>query len=262
MTVWIDTARRAPTAASAPSPARKDIYEAGDSQDRVSDRLAQGVGYGVRFPRIRQATWESANGWLYAPDDTYMPLFISEYSTSFTLAGSTGQSQMVRDFYARNFTMPDFTIQGQSPNQYYYNRLGEFIRHSQRQNVLTAQPTKLIVTGGGYPVHQRNPRVSQRGRNEGFVALGYIKQIARGAERFEWAPDFTFAFTVAAMLGGLYKESPAKIRQLRSWAEIFKDEQHVWEVDPDYADAVGDGLSAIKPPPLQAIQDFFSHLFG
>jgi hypothetical protein len=208
-------------------------YTPDESIDLVSQRLSPSTGYTVTLPRIRKATWAAVNGWLYAPDGIYMPLFITEYHTSFSLSGTTGQSQMVRDFYPRNFVQPDFVLTGQSPNQHYYNRLGEFIRYFQRKSVTTADPGRLVVPDGGASPVGRNPSVSMRGLNKGFVAEGYVEDIERGGEQGQFAPDWSFEFKVSVMRTGLYHEDHVEIHQLKSWAEIFRDEKHAWETDPD-----------------------------
>ena len=193
--------------------------------DNVSANLPNNQGYMVSLGKIH---YDAANAKLYAGSYA-MDLFIREYRVSFVLQGSTGQAQLQRDFYPRNFQQASFVISGESPNQNYYNLLGEFVHYGQRKAVTTGKPMALEVHTSGTP--------SVRGADQGFLAEGYIDQMERGAAFGEFAPDYDFNFIVSNMLEGLYDEDPVKIRKLKSWAEIMKDlPSNTWVTDPDAKD--------------------------
>lgn len=209
----------------------------GNGADQASSSLPVDQGYLVKFP---DPVYERANAWMSFADQG-VPLWVYEYEVDFTLAGSTGQSQMTRTFFPRNFQQAQFTIRCQTPNQFEYNRTAEFIRYSQRKAISTGDPATLQVNSGGSSTLQDDTgnvvaRLNGlRGRNKGFLADGYVEQIQRGGEFGEFAPEFEFSFVVATMRAGLWTDQPVTIRNLKSWAEILKDNPGDvgYVVDPD-----------------------------
>ena len=225
-------------------------------------------GYAVNWPDPSQA-YAATNAILIAPDGVEMPLLVHEHETSFELAGSMGQSQMVRTFYPRNFVLTHVTVRGQSPNQAEYNRLGEFLRYCQRKNISTGDPSKLFVDDGGSDTFTRKTRGGEkvvstqgnlRGQNKGFIAYGFCASGTRGGQFGQFAPEWEFDFVTARMYTGLYKDSPVTIRQLRSWADILKDmPSDTFVGDPDKAQA--DTASAANEA-IQAIRGAIGDIFG
>ena len=201
----------------------------GNTADTAASSLAIGDGYMLRSPT---PIYAKANGWM-SFDGQGVPLWIYEYETGFTLAGSTAQSQMVRTMFPRNFQQPQYAIRCQAPNQHEYGRVAEFVRYLQRKAISTGRPGLLQVNGGGIPV-----RSGTRGVSKGFMAEGWVEQIERGGQFGEFAPQFEFNFVISRMLSGLYTDTPVTMRQLKSWAEILKDNPGDvgYVLDPDHAD--------------------------
>jgi hypothetical protein len=175
-----------------------------------------------------------------------IPMFVSSTNIDTSLAGSTAQSQLVQDFYPRNFVQPVINVAGWSLDQEDYGTLCEFV-HTCQFNALSAAQlwttsmTQLIVMGrtgitnaqgvtraARVPVGNRTSgravkatfndgsshsetHVNQtiKGDHENIIAKGYIQSMTRSHQQFQYAVYWQFDFVVAQMIEGPFRENVA-----------------------------------------------------
>jgi hypothetical protein len=149
-----------------------------------------------------------------------LDLWVYEVTANFAMAGNTAQSRGRRDFYARNFTQPSFTVKGQAASNYQYNELAEFVRFSHRAAVNYVQrdldfPTIRFELFAGGTDTIRN----HKGSHRRMVLRGLIPKVERGATRFEFAKDYEFNFVVTRSLDGLMTDDAYHALRMQSWME-------------------------------------------
>lgn len=184
--------------------------------------------------------------------------YIEEMSANFSMAGTTGQSHHVRQFFPHNMVQPSITITGRAPNSYQYNRLSAFIRVGQDtglsgqalrnagiplRNIPNAKqgptliPTlRLLIRrgvggssirgGGRFPYEGR----TVKGSHQAWRLEGYVKSMPAGAKHFEYAPQFTFEFLIAESQGprqgdpnvGIWKDIAVAGDEIKPWIDIFQ----------------------------------------
>jgi hypothetical protein len=175
-----------------------------------------------------------------------VPMFVSSTNIDTQLAGATAQSQLVQDFYPRNFVQPVVNVSGWSLDQEDYGTLCEFV-HTCQFNALstdqlwTTSMTQLIVLGrtglsnsqgikqaAKAPVGTRTngrrvtasfnnnsshdeSHINQtiKGDHENIIAKGYIQSMTRAHEQFQYAVYWQFDFVVAQMVDGPFRENIA-----------------------------------------------------
>lgn len=197
------------------------------------------------------------------PNDFEFPVFVTNVSTDTALSGVSAQSNMAMDFYPHNFIQPAITISGVSLDQQDYALLCEFIHSAQRKavqngyrnltqlNVLgrSSDPTKTRGIDGtrtsGARVMLSNPAAVMPGRrrdpdnsrvhdgtyynqvvhgsHQPIVAKGYVQQITRAHEQFKYAVTWQFQFVIAAMLNGIYTDSPVTESPAKTWQDLLTD---------------------------------------
>lgn len=187
-----------------------------------------------------------------------LDFWIEEIEAKFDMAGTTAQSQKVRQFFPHNMVQPSVTIRGRAPNSYQFNRLAAFVRVGQfeglsgrelralgvpvrnvtdRQGRSVVIPTlRLIIRNGSgdaalagekYPFSGR----TVKGRHQAWKLEGYVKAFKAGAQRFDPAPSFEFEYLIAESQGpsqdqpnvGIWSDTAVAGDDIRPWADIFRD---------------------------------------
>jgi len=159
-----------------------------------------------------------------------VPLWVSEFTTPFGLAGDTAQSVGTLTFFPRALDQTEFTFVCQAPNQKFYGQTVEIIRRAQKG---FANLAEVWLNGYKLPV--------LRGGHDAFNALGYVRTVQRRHERWVYAPEFTFTFIAADILkptGWSTAADLVKIRKLKSWQQIVEgimahDKNAGFASDPD-----------------------------
>jgi len=174
-------------------------------------------------------------------------IFVQEVTADFTLSATSAQGPFKRDLYPHNFVQPSYTINCQSPNQEHRARVAEFIRRSQLRSMQGLGLLKLFIPAAGDNVvtivryvNKRTKRTStsrivrnQKGARSALALEGYVQNVARGAERFVNAPDYTFNFIVARSLAGPFQDDPVKTSSLtdvKTWNQLLTGN---FVTDPD-----------------------------
>jgi hypothetical protein len=149
---------------------------------------------------------------------TSLFLHVTDLETSLSLAGNTGQGVNTRDFYARNFQQPFFTISCQAPGQEALGYIGEFIHKAQRDSVRTGRVMNILVPAGGL----KNTSRRMRGIRSAISMDGFVRSISRSHKRHDPVPEFQFDFVVSLMREGIFVDTPAKAYKLASWSDIVE----------------------------------------
>jgi hypothetical protein len=186
--------------------------------DGKSGRI--GKGYFVNLPR-RNPRDKRPSMYLENQAGKRIYLWVTDVTASFEMGGSFAQSVRNRSWYPRNFTQPTISFTGVAPNSYQFNRLAEFVRGSQLRALRDQDGggiIKLVMPSRGIDVKR-----GQKGRHQAYTMNGYIKNVARGAKRFENVPTWTFDFILAFSYQGLFKTNEATTRALMSWADVVKN---------------------------------------
>lgn len=199
------------------------------------------TGYAVSVPNV-SANDPNKNNWnvqLIKLNNKYLNLWVEEASVDFSMSGKTGQSRYKREFYPHSFNEPTLRLVGKMPNQREYNKLAAFVReshsealHGSTNTTETSReqqkvyPTVTLLMKSTDFLRQAQPR-TQKGAHRGMKLEGYIKSIAAGATKFEFAPAFEIQFVVAAANGtvGIYEDTLVAGSQIKSWMTLFKVNQ-------------------------------------
>src|SRR4051794_27470221 len=92
-------------------------------------------GYDVKTTSA-QASDRGASAYLIDQgDNTHILLHIVAVGVGLQLVGTTAQGQMTRDFYAKSFQQPVWSIEAQAPSQEHAGRISEFVHKAQRNAV-------------------------------------------------------------------------------------------------------------------------------
>jgi hypothetical protein len=181
--------------------------------------------YDIRATRIsearRNAAFGSANGVL-CDGISKVLFFVSELTLNVGISGTTSQGRYTRDFYAHNIVLPSLTVKGQCLDQGDYGVLVEFIHQAQKKAVGNAANniTQLEIKGGGLKVN----RPIMKGPHKRTCAQGFIPRIERKHKKGEYAPAFTFNFTIAQSFAGIYEDVAASVfeNEQSSWVSILE----------------------------------------
>jgi hypothetical protein len=174
---------------------------------------------------------------LVKPNKKYLNLWADEISIDFSMSGTMGQSRYRRDFYPHSFNEPTMMISGVMPNQREYNKLAAFVRESHSEALNVQQnygelskntkpfPTVSLIMKSSNPQKRGQPR-TQKGGRRGMKLEGYIKTIAAGAVKFNFAPAYQIEFIVAASDGavGIYEDKLSAGSAIVDWATLFKED--------------------------------------
>jgi hypothetical protein len=195
--------------------------------------FSPGDGMTRRDIALLNNTNAAPNGWLRQRnannDEVYMPLWIQEVKLDFSASGAEAQSRTKREFYHRFMAQPRVAISCQNFNQYQFRATSKFIYLShKRQIALSTGSEPRLVT-----LHIKPPRKvgTRRDRPNGTVKgeyspmtlLGYIEEIADGAEKGQFAPDINFAFVVAEASEGLLRHLTELVKsgQIKADQDFF-----------------------------------------
>lgn len=194
-----------------------------------------------------------ANGFLVTRNKgPQMPMFVLATNIDTSIGGSSAQSQLVQDWYPRNFVQPVINVYGVSLDQEDYGTLCEFVHNSQFDAVSSpswpVSMTQLVVLGSsgwdslpgmvrkeivgassggrgvqsqftqvgpnGGPQNQSHVNQIVRGDHDAIIAKGYINSMPRIHQQFTYSTLWQFDFTVAQMLEGPFRETAGVPRNL------------------------------------------------
>lgn len=181
--------------------------------------------YDIRAARIgearRTAAFARANGVL-SDGISKVLFFVSELTLNIGISGTTSQARYTRDFYAHNIVLPSLKVKAQCLDQGDYGVVTEFIHQAQKKAVGNAanNTTQLEINGGGIKVR----RAIMKGPHKRTCAQGFIPRIERKYKQGEYAPIFTFNFTVAQSFEGIYEDVAASVfeNEQESWVSILE----------------------------------------
>lgn len=193
------------------------------------------TGYAVSSPNASANDKTNWNVQLIKLNKKYLNLWVDSAGIDFSLSGNTGQSRYKREFYPHSFNEPTLVMRGRMPNQREYNKLAAFVResHSEALNVnrnyneksggTKPYPTVTLIMKSN--VQQKGQPRNQKGGHMGMKLEGYIKSIAAGNQKFDFAPEFEIQFIVAASDGtvGIYEDTLDAGSQTISWMTLFKE---------------------------------------
>jgi hypothetical protein len=203
-------------------------------------------GYAVSIPNVAADSNKTWNAALLAPFGSYIKMWVTDFEMSFSVNGTVGQSRYRRQFFPKSFNQPTINVKGVMPNQKEYNRLASFIREchfealtgnqdlynlkdqqsgrAARGSSQSIQTVTLLIKNAG-PAGESKPLRNVKGRHRAMQLDGYIKNIAAGARKFEFAPEFTFEFIPASskMTGsvGIYEDQMDEGSEIMSWMDLF-----------------------------------------
>jgi hypothetical protein len=181
--------------------------------------------YDIRASRIsegrRRAAFERANAVL-CDGISKVEFFVMELTLDVGISGTTSQARYTRDFYAHNITLPSLKVKAQCLDQGDYGVLVEFVHQAQKKAVGNAanNRTQLEVKGGGVKTN----RPIMRGEHKRTCAQGFVPRIERRYKQGEYAPIFSFSFTIAQSFAGIYEDISASVfeNEQSSWVSILE----------------------------------------
>lgn len=191
-------------------------------------------GYAIRAVRISEARREAAlaraNG-ILCDGETKVRFFVTNVVLDVGLSGNTSQARYTRDFYAHNIMLPALKVSAIVLDQGDYGVITEFIHQAQRKSVGNGayNRTQLEILEGWAIPHERkgtlaSERPNTHGSHKRTCAQGLIKSIKRKYTQAEFAPKFTFEFTVAQAFEGIYEDSSASVYEhlQKDWNTILQ----------------------------------------
>jgi hypothetical protein len=223
------------------------------------------TGYAVGIPNKTAENTNTWNAVLMDYQGRRLKMWVYEIAIDFGMSGTSSQSRYRRQFFPRSFNQTNVSVIGQMPNQKEYNKLAAFVRESHstalnsnhsaiyqtdasgNQSSAAApspQLLKLIINpygpkgssldktlpneaGSAKKFKETKGPKNIKGTHNRMVFDGYIKNIASGAEKFNFAPEFRFDFVVAqAYLNGntgLYDDALNAGSQLSSISSLIKN---------------------------------------
>ena len=206
------------------------------------------TGYAVSTPDVDPNTLNNWTARLIKTNNKYLNLWVEEASIDFSMTGSTGQSRWKREFYPHSFDQPILKMAGIMPNQREYNKLAAFVResHSEALNVngdirpqsnaseksniyykhygddatIPLPTVTLIMNPRSVEGRPRN----QKGGRKGMQLEGYIKSIAAGGTKFNFAPQFSIEFVIAQSDGskGIFGDNLSSGSKITDWMTLFR----------------------------------------
>lgn len=186
-------------------------------------KLKVDQGYYAKLPNV-EPTEATSNAYFVTGDGERIDLWITEFLAGFQMGGTFAQSQKRRQWFGRNFVQPRFTIIGQAPNQYHYNRLSEFVRatHLRALQDTNKNVIDLYVPEGKLPTK----------KYQAYHMRGYIENMERRNTRHVNAPQYQFEFVVAYSYVGLFQTGQEIVHAIKDWTGIFRHHA-TWIDDPD-----------------------------
>jgi hypothetical protein len=189
-------------------------------------------GYDIRAPHIsearRTAAFARANG-ILSDGISKVLFFVFETSLNMGISGTTSQGRYTRDFYAHNISLPALEVKAQCLDQRDYRILVEFVHQAQKKAVGNAANniTQLEINGGGLNVHRPKETLGDgimKGLHKRICVHGFIPRIERKHKQGEYAPVFSFSFSIARSFQGIYEglESSVYENQQASWISILE----------------------------------------
>jgi hypothetical protein len=181
--------------------------------------------YDIRAARIsegrRAAAFSRANA-ILCDGTSKIEFFVQEMTLNVGISGTTSQARYTRDFYAHNIVLPSLTVKAQCLDQGDYSVLTEFIHQAQKKAVGNAANniTQLEINGGGIKVN----RSIMKGEHERTCVQGFVPRIERKYKKGEYAPIFSFEFSIAQSFAGIYKGISASVfeNQQTSWVSVLE----------------------------------------
>lgn len=194
---------------------------------RTAVEQTKDFGADSRSPRKK-----GQNGRLYSytyHGSTSLPLWISDFQTSFQIVGTTAQAVRSRSFFAHNIAQPSFVVTCQFGDQQRYGKLIEMIRSSQLD--LTSA-MRLYVARYDSPSSTGD---RMRGNHTAIYAEGYVKSVKRRHERFVNSPELRFEFIVEKIINGPsgWKTDSTTPKKMMTWNDIIADKDKTYQEDPD-----------------------------
>jgi hypothetical protein len=184
------------------------------------------TGWRVRTPNLDPAASDTWNMMLTNPAGESLYLWVHDINIDFTRGGSYGQSRYRRQFFPKAFNQPTMTVSGRAPNQYQYNLMAAFMResHTEALSGSSKQTIRIVLKGAGRdnPKNQSNIK----GGHKPLIFEGYLKTIDAGAQKFNYAPEYSFEVILAAstLTGkiGIYEDTLGGGSGAVSWMSMFK----------------------------------------
>lgn len=203
-----------------------------------------------------------ANSTFNDGDGYQMSVFVTDVNLDTSVAGSTAQSHMVRDFYPHNFVQGPITLTGWTLDQTDYGLLCEFIHNCQYKAITSNSSdwpkfmTQLEVYGRnqqrgidgtrrvGPKVKLSNPMPNRssdppsapkgeyfnqtiRGSHQPILAKGYVQNMPRVHRRFQYAVQWKMDFVIAVMLDGPYTDQIIGSQTMKTWRDLLVEAQGV-----------------------------------
>lgn len=212
-----------------------------------------GQAYDIHAARIsesrRNAAFGSVNA-ILCDGSSKVLFFASELTLNVGISGTTSQGRYTRDFYAHNIVLPSFTVKGQCLDQQDYGVLVEFIHQAQKKAVGNSanNTTQLEIKGGGLKVR----RAIMKGPHKRTCAQGFIPRIERKHKKGEYAPVFTFNFTVSQSFAGIYEDIAASVfeNEQSSWVSILEGFTTPYQPTYKKQEAATNSKPKAQPGPL------------
>jgi len=181
--------------------------------------------YDIRAARIsdgrREAAFERANA-ILCDGTSKVEFFVQEMTLGIGISGMTSQARYTRDFYAHNIVLPSLEVKAQCLDQGDYGVLTEFIHQAQKKAVGNAANniTQLEIKGGGIKVN----RPIMKGPHERTCVQGFVLHIERKYKQGEYAPIFSFKFSIAQSFAGIYEGISASVfeNQQTNWVSVLE----------------------------------------
>lgn len=229
------------------------------------------------YDNTSQATYPSAadfgaSGYLLRSDGAFYHLWISDITCDFGVAGTTGQSRMVREWFPKSFNDVTLHITGNVASNSQYMQLAAYIREHQwlaLANINTGHtadqrlefglynsyggvggwpggnvPATPVMRAGSYGGMQA---ANSKGAHLPWIIKGYVMSIATGAKAGEVAPPFEIDVVVTDSAGtGIWNDtSQLGGSQLNSILQILDIPASSVQSDPKHW--IQDPVTTISP---------------
>jgi hypothetical protein len=188
-------------------------------------------GYGVKtpsqYPKLTNARLVNQLG-------QSLDFYVTDMEIGLEMAGSTAQSESVKQFFPSNFVQPSMTITGIAPNSFQYNRFANFVRMSHHWASRGNQKERLVRfqlsngEGRAFPYDGKRPggprdgRQVTKGIHKAWDVAGQIQGAQAGGRKENHAPEFQFTFMIFEVKSGPWTDQSAELETVASWMAIFK----------------------------------------
>jgi hypothetical protein len=184
------------------------------------------TGWQVKTPNLDPASTDTWNMMMTNPSGEHFYLWVEDISIDFTMGGSYGQSRYRRQFFPKAFNQPVMKVKGRAPNQYQYNLLASFMREAHTESLTSSSDgtIKFVLKGAGRENVKNQSNI--KGGHKPLIFEGYLKSIDAGAQKFNYAPEYSFDVILAAsaLTGkvGIYEDTLVGGSGITSWMSMFK----------------------------------------